>query len=77
MPHIFIQIPVWTPPLPRVLNVNNQILDLNPAGNSDVGDMTKLMADSQRPEPDNATLTLMEVEYYKLFFIIFVRIKNI
>ncbi|KAL4220970.1 hypothetical protein ACF0H5_019236 [Mactra antiquata] len=58
---IYVLLPVWVPPAPRVLNTDGNILDLNAEGNADIGTLedAKLEIDEMRPNP--ATLAIQQV----------------
>ncbi|WAR15130.1 PK1L2-like protein, partial [Mya arenaria] len=56
-----VELPVWTPPVPRVLNSGGSILDLNKNGNTDVGSLDEVSADANNETIDPATLAIHEV----------------
>lgn len=59
--YFFIKLPVWVPPVPRVLNSGGSVLDLNPEGNADVGSLDEVMADAENETVDPATLAIQDV----------------
>ena len=57
-----IQLPVWTPPVPRELtNDDGVILDLAPGGNKDVGTLDEVTSDALTVTTDPATIALQQV----------------
>ncbi|XP_060605764.1 uncharacterized protein LOC132758227, partial [Ruditapes philippinarum] len=51
----------WEPPVPRVLNSDGYVMDLNPKGNKDVGRLDEVIADADNKTTDPATLAVQDV----------------
>lgn len=56
-----IKLPVWKPPVPRVLNSGGAVLDLNPNGNTDTGSLEDTIRSAENDTIDPATLAVQDV----------------
>ncbi|XP_053378970.1 uncharacterized protein LOC123526495 isoform X2 [Mercenaria mercenaria] len=52
----------WVPPVPRVLNSDGFVIDLNAEGNKDVGNLDNVISDADNETIDPATLAIQDID---------------